>query len=347
MSEFICNVVRLKKIGKHPNADTLSIVQVNGCPVVFKSGDFIPGDLAVFVPVDAIVSTALPEFAWLDGKATAGEYRVKGTKIRGVPSMGILVPAHPDWTEGQTVGQFLGLKKYDPGPTNALQGDVLNDPNAAYNNGIAPYYDIEGLRKFSDKLIHGEDVWVTEKLHGTNGRWIFSNGQLLSGSRTKWRQNSVWNRMAVKYKLEDILSRPENAGLCLYGEIVGPGIQDLSYGLKEQFTYFFDAYDSANGKWLSVVEFCHFCIHYGLPIVPTLYCGPFSHEDTVEMAEGYTTLMADGHVREGVVVKPMRERWDKEIGRVFLKLPGNGYLLRKDAALTNVAELLPGQGAYL
>jgi len=35
------------------------------------------------------------------------------------------------------------------------------------------------------------------------------------------------------------------------------------------------------------------------------------------------------HVREGIVVKPLTERWSSTIGRVFLKQPGEGYLLRK------------------
>lgn len=42
--------------------------------------------------------------------------------------------------------------------------------------------------------------------------------------------------------------------------------------------------------------------------------------------------MKECHVREGIVVKPIKERWDQDIGRVFLKLAGEGYLLRKEAA---------------
>lgn len=37
------------------------------------------------------------------------------------------------------------------------------------------------------------------------------------------------------------------------------------------------------------------------------------------------------HVREGFVVKPIRERQDPRLGRVFLKMAGEGYLLRKGA----------------
>ena len=40
MSEFSCPLVRIGAIQKHPNADSLSITEVDGCPVVFKTIDF-------------------------------------------------------------------------------------------------------------------------------------------------------------------------------------------------------------------------------------------------------------------------------------------------------------------
>lgn len=46
-------VVQVKNIHKHPNADTLSIVDVfGGYPCIIRTGDFVDGDLAAYVPVD-------------------------------------------------------------------------------------------------------------------------------------------------------------------------------------------------------------------------------------------------------------------------------------------------------
>jgi hypothetical protein len=36
-----------------------------------------------------------------------------------------------------------------------------------------------------------------------------------------------------------------------------------------------------------------------------------------------------GNIREGFVVRPLKERFDGEIGRVILKYIGESYLLRK------------------
>ena len=339
MSEFHVQVFRIGKVGKHPNADTLSITQgPTGYPVVFKSGAFAQGDLAVHIPVDAIVDTALPEFAWLSDKATlAGDgrflFRVKAAKLRNVPSYGFLVPAVGlgDVQPGQDVRERLQVTKYDPGPCYYQDGSIQGEHLSLPQEGVVPLYDIEGMRRYSHVIKPGELVSVTEKIHGSNGRWAHIGGNLLCGSRTRFRKDSVWNRMADRYRLGEILGLERNQGLVLYGEVYGPGIQDLTYGLSEPQVLFFDVYDSRNGVWFNVQQFEEFCGNT-LPMVPQLYRGPYDAEAIAAMAEGPTTIMGrDPHVREGVVVKPLVERWDREVGRVFLKQPGEGYLLRKGA----------------
>jgi len=36
------------------------------------------------------------------------------------------------------------------------------------------------------------------------------------------------------------------------------------------------------------------------------------------------------HIREGVVVKPVKERWNERVGRVIMKYIGEEYELKKD-----------------
>lgn len=349
MSEFHVQVFRIGKVGKHPRADTLSITQgPGGYPVCFKTGEFGPGDLAVHIPVDAVVDTARGEFDWLKDKASlAGGgrflYRVKSVKLRGIPSHGFLVPVAPELRdvlrEGQDVRDLLGVTKYDPGPCYELSGLIQGDMTSLPQDGMVPHYDIEGMRRYSHCINQGELVSVTEKIHGSNGRWVHLGGQLLCGSRTKFRKNSVWNLMAERFGLADILGRVENQGLVLYGEVFGPGIQDLTYGLTEPDVIFFDLYDSRTGLWCTTDQFQDFCLEHLLPRVPELYRGPYDAEAIAAMAEGTSTLPGANHVREGVVVKPLVERWDQEIGRVFLKQPGEDYLLRKGVTEEREADI--------
>ena len=61
MSEGAVQVVRIGPVRKHPNADTLSVTDIHGgYPVIFRTGDYHEGDLAVYVPVDSIVPAADP-----------------------------------------------------------------------------------------------------------------------------------------------------------------------------------------------------------------------------------------------------------------------------------------------
>jgi RNA ligase (TIGR02306 family) len=344
LSEYHVTVFRIGKVGRHPNADTLSITQgPTGYPVVFKSGAFAAGDLAVHIPVDSIVDTGRPEFSWLREKASlAGDgrwlYRVKAAKLRNVPSYGLLVPV-PTLSElfvpmadGQDVREYYGVTKYDPGPCYNQDGVIQGEHMSCPQDGVVPFYDIEGMRRFAHTIAPGELVSVTEKIHGSNGRWAHIGGVFLSGSRTKFRRDSVWNRMAERYGLEDVLGKAENQGLVLYGEVYGAGIQDLTHGLTDQQVLFFDIYDSRKGLWYEVDAFEEFAKAHSLPVAPELFRGGYDLVAVAAMAEGATTLMAYGaHVREGVVVKPLTGRWDQEIGRVFLKQPGEGYLLRKGA----------------
>lgn len=340
LSEFHVRVFRLGKVGKHPNADSLSITQgPSGYPVVFKTGEFSTGDLAVHIPVDALVDTALPAFSWLSDKASlAGDgrflYRVKATKLRGVPSYGFLVPMSELWkecpsasgfSEGQLVDAILKVEKYEPGPCFQQSG-VVQGEHADHPLGhLVPLYDIEGMRRYKDEIVHGEMVSVTEKIHGSNGRWGWVGEFFLCGSRTKFRKDSVWNLMAEKYDLKNVL---QNTGYIIYGEVYGKGIQDMEYGLDDVQVVFFDLYDRTSGRWLAPERFFAFCLNRGLPTAPELYRGPYDAEAVAAMAEGQSTLPGANHVREGVVVKPLTERRSSTIGRVFLKQPGEGYLLR-------------------
>lgn len=98
MSTLKCEVVRVT-IQEHPNADALEIAQVRGYQSIVRKGQFETGDLAVYIPEQAIV----PEWLlrrlnlWDDDKgkgklAGSNGDRVKAQKIRGVLSQGILLP---------------------------------------------------------------------------------------------------------------------------------------------------------------------------------------------------------------------------------------------------------------
>lgn len=366
MSEFHVEVVKVGKIVKHPNADNLSIATVHSdYPCIIRTGDFLEGSLAIYVPVDALVPKDHPKFLFLQGKN-----RIKAKRLRGIFSMGLLIPVDPGMREGQDVQQLLGITKYDPsdnvahaGGGSMDQGDQERDP------GILPKYtDIEGLRKYGKVLTPGEEVVITEKLHGSNMRVIHDGKRLWVGSRNHFRKNPVqtpvqkafhkfflafkrfsfvrsilrkyftvsttpssWWQVAHKMKLQDKLKDFPMIGL--YGELVGVQggkTKRFSYGTApgEYSFVVFDAYDAHTGSYLNYPELVKLTKTLGLPLAPTLYAGPWDPAVAKEVSEG-TSLLDACHIREGVVIRPVLERTDAFLGRVILKLHGEAFLLEK------------------
>lgn len=323
MSEFHVEVVRLGKIETHPNADLLEITRVHGgYPCILKKGDFKEGDLAVYIPID----TTLPDvemFAFLDAK---DRKRLRAKRLRGVFSMGLVVHALPDMVEGQDVAERLGIVKYEAPEPMSMGGDNESPPTGWF---FPHYTDIEGLRRHRNVLRAGEEVVATEKLHGANGRFVHDGERLWVGSRTGVKrrdENNLWWKVAIAMNLEERLATTPHK--VFFGEVYGQ-VSDLKYGHSGKNTAslrIFDVFDTVEGRYLDHDDAVKLASELGFDWVPMLKRGAWG-DDWHELAEGSSQL-AD-HVREGFVVKPVKERYDDKLGRVILKLHGEGYLTRK------------------
>jgi RNA ligase (TIGR02306 family) len=337
MSTFRVPLVEISKVGKHPNADSLSITTVEGCPVIFKTGDFLEGDYAVYVPVDAVVPETVPGTEFLGTKR-----RIKAMRLRGIFSMGLLLPASGpdfdyDFAVGTDLAGELGITKYEEPEPTFMQTDAAAPPPTKTQ---PPVYDMESYRKYKHLLIPGEDVVVTEKIHGTNSRFVYIENDLNSvdgkgygdlhvGSHRGWKkcdERNLWWKIAEKYDLENKLS--QYPGLVFYGETYGT-VQDLKYGLKTNEFAVFDVYDSVQGKYLSWTTVMGLCTFLHLPMVPVVYVGPYTPEAVEPLCNGKTVIADINQIREGVVIKPVQERWNNETGRTIFKLISEDYLLRK------------------
>lgn len=134
-----------------------------------------------------------------------------------------------------------------------------------------------------------------------------------------------WWDVAIRLNLEEKLKQAP--GIVLYGEIYGP-VQDLKYGSPNQISFrAFDALDSYTKEYLDHDEFVELTDRLGIERVPQLYRGPWK-EELRALAEGKTAFPGADHVREGFVLKPLKEVDHPRLGRVILKLVGQGYLLR-------------------
>lgn len=312
-------IVRLGPVRKHPNADALEITEVHGCSVITRPGDFHEGDLAVYLPIDTVVPD-VPRWGFLQG-----HLRIRAKRLRGIFSMGLLAAVDPAWMEGQEVSAEMGTKTYEPPADLSTGGDNEPDP------GFMPVYtDIESLRRWDVDVMTdpNEEVTCTEKTHGCNGRFCWSRDRLWCGSRTGIKREdlrSIWWRAAQWADLANVLKGAPN--IVFYGEVYGQ-VQDLKYGVPNGVVrlVFFDAFDIATHTYLNFDKFRALAEdRLGLMCAPALYRGPYSGLDR-GLAEGPSVVGAGACIREGFVMRPVRERFHESLGRVIL---GEGYHLRK------------------
>lgn len=305
------------KLELHPSADTLSIVRIfGGFTCCVRTADWQGIEYGAYIPPDSVVDSTRPEFAFL-----AGHERIKVKRLRGIISMGLLIPA-PDGAQlGDDVADLLNVIHYEPPMPLSAGGEIAAPPA-----GWHPVFDVDSLRRYADKFVSGEKVFITEKIHGANSRFCFADDRMHCGSRTEWKKEAagnLWWRVLVSTSSIESFCKA-NPDCTLYGEVYG-SVQELKYGLKPGDVRF-AAFDILRGsEWLNAHEANDLCLQYGVPFVPVVESEMlFDLDRVLALAEG-KSLIAD-HVREGIVVKPLIERADLEIGRVCLKVVGNGYL---------------------
>ena len=243
------------------------------------------------------------------------------------------------------------MVKYVPPIPTELAGQVEHTP------GLKTYTDLENIKRFPNVIQEGELVYISEKLHGScsvisliregaDFRFtVSSKGQagkqlgILRALDERGRDTNAYWRMAVKVDAERVLREiaarlDAKHEVTLFGETLG--VQDLMYGLPKG-ELDFKAFDlRVDGEFLHYGGkpggFCALMGEFGIPTVPVLWVGPFSQEALDHHTAGNSVVEKAGHIREGVVLRPVEERYDPALGRVVLKSISAAYLLRKGEA---------------
>lgn len=314
MSEVKATVVRYK-LSRHSNADTLSIAAIEGSAwqVVVRTADFAPEGTAIYIPVDTVVPET-SEFEFLRDK----KFRIKAIRLRGEYSYGLLIPNKDDLPVGEDVTGRIGLKKYEPPVPIDMSGEVVPYSEVDW---ICKYTDVERYENFPDVFEEREEVVVTEKIHGSNLRVSKKDTDLFVGGHNwMWKEdkrNLYWRAIRQNGFDEILLERLPDK-VILFGEVYGRKVQNLQYGLTTQKIAFYDAFQE--GRYLDWDEFIELMKETGLSdnIVPLIYKGGYDSSKIKKLAEG-ETLLGGEHLKEGVIVKPVRERVDGQLGRVILK----------------------------
>lgn len=305
-------------IEPHPNADRLDVARIFSFTCCVAKGSFVDGQLAAYVQPDSVVDSARPEFEFL-----AGHERIRVKRLRGIVSMGLLLPAPDGAHEGDDLAEHFGVTHYEPPIPGERCGEVEGGPIGIH----APKYDVESMYRYKRLFADGEPVVATEKIHGANSRFVYAanEGRMYCGSRGEWKAenaSSIWWKALAGNPWIETFCR-QFPGDVLYGEVFG-NVQSLKYGAQGT-EVFFRAFDVLHGgewreydDWIQQVEECN--------RVPVVFAGAFDFDALVKLSDGPSLIPGANHIREGIVVRPIPERRDPHQGRVHLKLVGNSYL---------------------
>ena len=323
MSTFKVDIRQITDVWKHPNADALSIVKVNdlGYQMITRLDDFKVGDLCVYFPVDSIIPTQILRFIGLEGKLSGAEKnRVKSIKLRQVISQGLVTKLDAFNIKkelGDDVTELLGVTKYEPKEVY-FDGYKMGE----LPNGLS-VYDIENAERYPiiySQLTSGP-VYVTEKLEGTNISVVIDEEDKVwvnSRRKTVEEGNNLYWDVARKERLIDKLIALKHLEgfnhIAVYGELVGPGVQKNIYKLNENQIYVFDI--KFNYIFAAPDVFKWYCDHGSIRRVPEL--------NTLD--SNGPSVLNSSVLREGIVIKPIREAYSSEIGRVILKIRDPEYL---------------------
>lgn len=381
MSELVVRPVVIEEIKPHPNADKLEIAVVGGWDIITGKGNYQVGDVVVHIQPDSMVPKKWADewdvTQYLSWKKKAESGRVRAAKLRQVVSFGFLVPNESGAELETDLAEHYGITKWEP---PAPRGNSAEQGITRYVHPLLHgYTNIENLRNYKNKLDYDIHLVVTEKIHGMNSRvgWVrrtdhtYSDDGRNSASGIHFRnwRDENYEFVIGSHKCQRDLENPgvfdtpyqlhyDSLGyifemlafkydtiksVIFFGEIYGAGIQDLHYGQSQEKGYrLFDI--SVNGEYLDWTTLVELTSRFNVPLVPVLGQGRFTFQELVELAQGDTTL-DDSHIREGIVVRPERERcWSRtdkphrnpnqpevtKFGRrMIFKLISDAYMTRK------------------
>jgi RNA ligase (TIGR02306 family) len=284
----LATIQEIKEIRPIPDANQIETAVVLGWQVVVKKGEFVSGDLCIYLEIDAL----LPRKDWSEflfkPNTDDKQYRLRTVRLRKVTSQGLVLPisildSYGDLVKieiGADVTPILGIEKYE----KQLPGSPSSNWAGTRKGRSFPSF----LRKTDEVRIqsepwllenlHGKSYYITQKLDGMSASFFRYNGKfgvcsrnmLLLDPRTpkgfvkklihsfkikflhyKIPKTDVYWNMVAKYHIEEWL--PE--GYAIQGEICGPGIQGNKVGLESIDLFIFNIWDINNQKYESPFTF--------------------------------------------------------------------------------------------
>ena len=319
----------------HPNGDNLQIAKLGPNQAVVRKGMFKSGDICVFIPAKSI----LPPGPLLDSVKNymhgAEKNKVGAVYLRGQISSGLianpaLLPDVSNEPIGLDISAKLGIIKFVPIIPECLLGKADPMPDIPYKE-----HDVMEFGIYEKDFTPGEEVLVTEKIHGSQGNWFLyrENGVLKTAASSKGNLdesrcilpdagNDLW-RAATNTQLFQILEEAFPTAECIQvtGEEFPCQKGGWNYGASAPTLRLFKLIVDEQIKTLDEVPEKLKALW-----VPILYRGPYDRAVVDKFRHGREQVSGkELHIREGGVLSPLVSRKAGDGVRLLVKLINPEY----------------------
>lgn len=267
---------------------------------------------------DFIAENSMPE-PWVEGDDVSDILSITHWEGEEVAETGGLTDSRPKRRYPKTLKGwvFFLLNKIGLGFKKNLNEELAFE---------VPKFDVESIKHYGGALIEGEMVYITEKIHGAQGRFFFKEGRMYAGSRQYWRAEKspcVWRKVLKDQPWIEEYCRAHE-GHILYGEVV-PVQKGYKYGCGDEAKLFVFDIREMGGEYLTKMNTLEYTTH--ITTVPVLYYGPWSKELTKRFIDGPSTVPHAANAREGIVITAADPtRFVRGLGRVQVKAVSNKFL---------------------
>ena len=323
------------RVFPHPNAERLELLKVGPFQLVVQKGMYTEGDTVLVAPEKSLLPLELAihyvnsetGVSYLHGP---DKNRVGIVRLRGELSQGVVIPSagYEHLPFDQDLSSFLGITFYEPPIPPHLAGDV--ESLSSKSTALYTYHDVEQFGIYQEEFRPGEEVLLTEKLHGTQGiyyrnpagEWLVSSKGLSSRGLALRESagNAYWQAAKHTGLLEQMDRLFPSSELQVFGEVI-PIQKGFGYGQDRVVLKIFKVVQG--GRVLGFDELPQWVREH---FVPILYRGPFEIGKVLEHKEGLETVSGKGlHIREGCVLIPLEPRPNAEGHDLAVKLISSAY----------------------
>jgi RNA ligase (TIGR02306 family) len=323
------------KLFPHMGAERLELCKVGPFQLVVQKGLYSQGDVIIVAPEKSLLPPDLAAryvnsdtgVSYLHGEA---KNRVGVIRLRGEISQGVIIPntGFEKLPFDEDISQALGITFYEAPIPLHLAGEV--ESLSSKTTALFTNHDVEQFGIYQNEFVKGEEVLVTEKIHGSQGvyyrnanlEWVVtSKGLSQKGLGLRESAGNMYWQAAHNTKLLEALNTAFPMGeVQIFAEVL-PAQKGFSYGFqKPSLKVFKVVHNGSILEYDTLPEWCR--THF----VPILYRGAYELDNILPLKEGLETVSGKGlHIREGVVLIPAKPRLNADLHDLAVKLISEKY----------------------